>query len=278
MKRQVFLPIIHENPYFCFPESVGWYKEDPSHFAKREKNELNYFNLHVVLKGKGYLQTRKETHMLSQGDCFIYFPHEEQYYYSDKENPWEVVWVHFAGIHLTEFLIEKGIHQSNVWTLRLWSNIKDAIIELLNEAENYAILHPSVLSTLTYGILAEFITQIEPLTVNKGPDIYNKIVALLPKMRELSSKAFELKYWSDELNISTFYFCKIFKRTTGMTPTNFIMLCRLQKSKQLLMEQRDLTVRQIALECGYPSISYFGRLFLENEGVTPVEYRKQHST
>ncbi len=279
MKRQVFLPIIHENPYFCFPESVGWYEAEPTHFVKRDKNELNYFNLHVVLKGKGYLQSKKETHILSQGDCFLYFPYEEQHYYSDKETPWEVVWVHFAGNHLTEFLIEKGIHQSNVWTLRLWSNIKDAIIGLLKEAENFAILHPSVLSTLTYGVIAEFIAQIEPLTANKGgPDIYNRIVSLLPKMRELSSKPFELKYWSDELNISTFYFCKMFKKTTGMTPTNFIMLCRLQKSKQLLMEKCDLTVKQIALECGYPSISYFGRLFLENEGVTPVEYRKQHST
>lgn len=278
MKRQVFLPIIHENPYFCFPESVGWYRDEPTHFAKRDKNELNNFNLHVVLKGKGFLQTKKETHILSQGDCFLYFPGEAQCYYSDEDNPWEVVWVHFAGNHLSEFIIEKGIHLSNVWTLRLWSNVGDAILELLHEAENYAILHPAALSTLTYRIIMEFITQIEPLTVNKGPDIYKKIIALLPKMRELSSKPFVLKYWSDELNISTFYFCKIFKKTTGMSPSNFIMLCRLQKSKQLLMEKRDFTVRQISIECGYPSTSYFGRLFLENEAMTPAEYRRKHST
>ncbi|MFV0342849.1 MAG: hypothetical protein ACK5JH_08135, partial [Anaerocolumna sp.] len=74
MKRQVFLPFIHENPYFCFPESVGWYQEEPTHFLKRDKNELNYFNLHVILKGKGYLKTSKEIHTLSQGDCFLYFP------------------------------------------------------------------------------------------------------------------------------------------------------------------------------------------------------------
>jgi AraC-like DNA-binding protein len=67
----------------------------------------------------------------------------------------------------------------------------------------------------------------------------------------------------------------MFKKTTGISPTSFIMLCRLQKSKQLLMEKREWTVKQIALECGYPSISYFGRLFLENEGLTPLEYRKK---
>lgn len=274
MKRQVFLPIIHENPYFCFPEAVGWYKDEPQHCAIRAKNEFDYFNLHVVISGKGYLKSNNDIHMLQQGDSFLYFPSEEQYYYSDEEDPWEVVWVHFRGSYLKEFFIEKGFHLSNVWTLKLWNNIKIAIITLLEEAENSGILHQSTLSTLTYGIISEFLSQAETLTVNKG-DIYNKIVSLLPQMRELSSKPFELKYWADELNISTFYFCKMFKKTTGMSPTNFIMLCRLQKSKQLLMEKSEWTVKRIALECGYPSISYFGKIFLENEEVTPAEYRKR---
>lgn len=274
MKRQVFLPIVHENPYFCFPEAVGCYKDEPQHCAIREKNEFDSFNLHVVISEKGYLKSNNDVHMLQQGDSFLYFPSEEQYYYSDKENPWEVVWVHFRGSYLKEFFIEKGFHLSNVWTLKLWNNIKIAIITLLEEAENSGILHQSTLSTLTYGIISEFLSQAETLNVNKG-DIYNKIVSILPQMRELSSKPFELKYWADELNISTFYFCKMFKKTTGMSPTNFIMLCRLQKSKQLLMEKREWTVKRIALECGYPSISYFGKIFLENEGLTPAEYRKR---
>lgn len=274
MKRQVFLPIVHENPYFCFPESVGWYKDEPQHCAIREKNEFDYFNLHVVISGKGYLKSNNTVHMLQQGDSFLYFPSEEQYYYSDTEDPWEIVWVHFRGSYLKEFFIEKGFHLSNVWTLKLWNNIKINIFNLLKEAENSGILHQSTLSTLTYGIISEFLSQAEALTVNKG-DIYNKIVTILPKMRELSSKPFDLKYWADKLNISTFYFCKMFKKTTGMSPTNFIMLCRLQKSKQLLTEKSEWTVKRIALECGYPSISYFGKIFLENEGLTPAEYRKR---
>lgn len=275
MKRQIFLPMIHEHPYFCFPESVGWYKNEPEHCAFREKDSFHYFNLHVVLSGKGYLKTKNDVHALQQGDSFLYFPSEEQSYYSDTENPWEVIWVHFSGNYLKEFFIEKGFHLTNVWTLKLWENIKSAILHLLEEAECFAILHPSILSTLTYGIISEFIAQAEPLNTNKGVDIYNKIVGILPKMRELSAKPFELKYWAEELNISTYYFCKMFKKTVGMPPSNFIMLCRLQNSKQLLMEKRDWTVKQIAIECGYPSISYFGRIFLENEGLTPAEYRKK---
>lgn len=276
MKRQIFLPMIHENPYICFPEAVGWYKDEPQHCAIRNKNEFNCFNLHVVISGKGYLKSRNNVHILQQGDAFLYFPLEEQNYYADREDPWEIAWVHFNGSYLNEFFVEKGFHLSNVWTLKLWDNVNNAIINLLVEAEKSAILYQALLSTLTYGIISEFISQAAPLTANKGSDIYSRIVGVLPKMREISAKPFVLKYWADELSISTYYFCKMFKKTTGMSPTDFIMLCRLQKSKQLLVENREWTVKHVALECGYPSISYFGRLFLENEGLTPTEYRKKH--
>ncbi|MGF7145730.1 AraC-like DNA-binding protein [Anaerotaenia torta] len=275
MKQQIFLPSIHDNPYICFPEAVGWYRDEPQHSAERGRGELSYFNLHVVIGGKGYLKSKNGLHVLQQGDAFLYFPQEEQCYYSDRENPWEIVWVHFYGSYLREFLIERGFHLSHVWTLKLWGNVKNAIIKLLEEAKEYAILHQSVLSALTYGIIVEFISQAEPLTVNRGMDIYNRIVSVLPRMRESSAQPFDLKYWAEELKISTYYFCKMFKKATGMSPTNFIMLCRLQKSKQLLMEERDWTVKRVALECGYPSISYFGRIFLENEGMTPAQYRRK---
>lgn len=275
MQRQIFLPSIHNNPYFCFPEAVGWYKDEPEHCAIRERDEFNYFNLHIVIKGKGYLKSEKGIEVLQQGDSFLYFPMEEQLYYSDRENPWEIVWVHFHGLYLKEFFVEKGFHLSSVWTLKLWKNVKDAIIKLLEEAENHGILNPVTLSTFAYGAISEFISQAEPLTVNKGTDIYNKITWILPKMREMSVKPFELKYWAEELNISTFYFCKMFKKTVGISPTNFIMLCRLQKAKQLLIEKKDWTIKQVAIESGYPSISYFGKIFLENEGLTPAGYRKK---
>jgi hypothetical protein len=38
----------------------------------------------------------------------------------------------------------------------------------LDEAERFGIVHQSALSTLTYGIISEFISQAEALTVNKG--------------------------------------------------------------------------------------------------------------
>lgn len=275
MRRQIFLPLIHHHPYFCLPEAVGWYKEEKHHYVNRTKNEMDNFNLHIVVDGEGYIRRKDEMITLKAGDCFLYFPSEEQYYYAKEENPWEVLWVHFSGNYLREFLIEHGFHTSNVWTLKSFTRMNELMIQLLEEAEQHTILHPSVLSMLTYGILSEFIAQAVPLSITRTFDRYNQILAILPKMREESYKPFDLKRWSDQLKVSTYYFCRIFKKTTGMSTGEFITLCRIQRAKQLLIERKDWTVKQIALETGYPSISYFGKLFLENEGVTPQEYRKK---
>lgn len=277
MKRRIFLPVIQEHPYFCFPESVGWYNNHPRHSVIRKVGELKNYNLHLVIDGKGYLIANGITYTLQQGDAFLYFPMQEQVYYSDEENPWEVLWVHFNGNHLKEFFIERGFHRANVFTLKLWKNIYNSLIILLKEAEQYTILHPSTLSVLTYGIIAEFINQAVPLTPNKGYDLCDRIIDILPQMQKSSAYPFVLSQWSEQIGISTFYFCKMFKKTAGMSPSDFIKLCRLLNAKQLLLEKSDWTIKQIALEIGYPSISYFGRLFLENEGVSPTEYRKKHT-
>ncbi len=276
MKRQIFLPVLHNHPYFCFPESVGWSSDRPQHSIVRHENELDSFNLHLIVNGKGYLESNGVTYTLQQGDSFFYFPLQKQLYYSDLECPWEVVWVHFNGKLLKEFFMEMGYHQTKVWTLNSWKILFSNIILLLEEAEQSTILYPATLSALTYGVISEFITNASPLTRNRGFELFERITDILPEMRECSSRPFELQTWADHLNISSYYFCKSFKRVTGMTPTNFIKLCRLQKAKQLLLEKPDWSIKQIAIEVGYPSISYFGSVFLENEHESPGEYRRKH--
>ncbi|MFH5184535.1 helix-turn-helix domain-containing protein [Paenibacillus sp. TAB 01] len=92
-------------------------------------------------------------------------------------------------------------------------------------------------------------------------------------MQEQACRPFELDYWAAQAGVSTYYFCKLFRKVTQMTPMTFVTLCRLQLSKQWLLEKRELTVKQIANDAGYPSVSYFNKRFLEHEGLTPTDYR-----
>jgi len=61
-------------------------------------------------------------------------------------------------------------------------------------------------------------------------------------------------------NTSTFYFCKLFKRATGLTFTDYVARVRVEKAKPLLLD-RDRRVSEIAYDVGFQSLTHFNRVF-----------------
>ncbi|RYF89276.1 MAG: response regulator, partial [Chitinophagaceae bacterium] len=62
---------------------------------------------------------------------------------------------------------------------------------------------------------------------------------------------------------------------TGCSPNKFIRMIRLKKAKQLLKDPSN-SIASISLDCGYADPGYFARVFKQEEGVTPVEWREKH--
>lgn len=275
MQRQRHLPTLNEHEYFILPESIGWYRNKPEHKVYRPVGALNNFSIHFISGGRGWVESDSgERFALAQGDAFLYFPMQAQRYYSSEEEPWDVRWFHFYGHGLEDYMLERGFQRSNVWTVRHGEGLVQAHDALLQEAEEHAFLRPTRLSTLAYAALAEFVTQAAPLTGARAPGQADPVSPLLPRMQAEACEPFDLDYWAREAGVSASYFCKLFKKRTRMTPMTFITLCRIQLSKQWLLEKRELTVREIAASAGYPSTSYFNKRFLEQEGMTPTEYRE----
>jgi|HigsolmetaGSP12D_1036236.scaffolds.fasta_scaffold00999_6 AraC-like DNA-binding protein len=274
MLRQSHLPTFPGHRYFCFPASVGLYRDYPEHRVYRAQGSLNEFNLHFVAAGKGYVELGGRVHTLHKGDAFLFFPYAEQSYYSSEDDPWDIRWGHFYGDKVKEFLIERGFQRSTLWSLRQLKPLEDAHLALLQEAEEHAMLHETKLSALTYAFIVEFMNQAVPYASGGGVRTAERIAELLPEIRRKATEPFDLAYWAERAGVSVHYFCKLFRKATRMTPLAFVTLCRLQYGKQRLMEDPDLPVRQIALEAGYPSASYFDKRFREHEGMTPTEFRE----
>ena len=75
-------------------------------------------------------------------------------------------------------------------------------------------------------------------------------------------------------NTSTFYFCKMFKKVTGINFTDYLSRVRIEKSKNLLLNP-NLRVSEIAFEVGFQSLTHFNRVFKKILGQSPTEYRVQ---
>ena len=75
-------------------------------------------------------------------------------------------------------------------------------------------------------------------------------------------------------NTSTFYFCKMFKRNTGLNFTDYLSRVRIEKSKGLLLNP-NLRVSEIAFEVGFQSLTHYNRVFKKLLGLSPSGYRAQ---
>ena len=76
------------------------------------------------------------------------------------------------------------------------------------------------------------------------------------------------------VNSSPFYFCKMFKKGTGINFTEYLSRIRIERSKNLLLNPH-LRVSEIAFEVGFQSLTHFNRVFKNTVGQSPTHYREQ---
>ena len=73
-------------------------------------------------------------------------------------------------------------------------------------------------------------------------------------------------------SLSVSHFCREFKRTTSVSPMEYLTQVRCRQAMRRL-EDPTLTVTQIAMDCGFGSSQTFARAFRKNVGVSPSQYR-----
>ena len=78
---------------------------------------------------------------------------------------------------------------------------------------------------------------------------------------------------SNDIFVNKYYLCHYFKENTGMTLIDYVNIRRIAMAKALLADAQ-ISVADIAEQCGYNSSSYFGKKFREVVGMSPSEYRR----
>lgn len=78
---------------------------------------------------------------------------------------------------------------------------------------------------------------------------------------------------ANELGMSQYYFCHLFKRSTGVSPHQYLIQQRVGRAKQLL-RQPERTITSIALDCGFANQSHFAKCFRQSTGMNPNKFRK----
>lgn len=137
---------------------------------------------------------------------------------------------------------------------------------------------PDVLSFATYEQLRTWYTEklsvsCQNIMMRKEAQSSSVIDKAKDYISARYSKDISLDDVSREVDISPYYFSKIFKEETGENFIEYVTNIRIAKAKELL-QTSDLSIKEICGEVGYADPNYFSRTFKKNVGVTPTEYKE----
>lgn len=73
--------------------------------------------------------------------------------------------------------------------------------------------------------------------------------------------------------MSSHYFSKLFKQSTGITPHQYVICCRVERAKELL--RRGVAIADVATQVGFVDQSHLNRHFKRSLGITPKDFCKR---
>lgn len=73
------------------------------------------------------------------------------------------------------------------------------------------------------------------------------------------------------IQLSPYHFSRLFKQSTGFSPYQYILHCRINRAKQLL--RQPIALAEVAYSVGFVSQSHFHRHFKRIVGITPRQFR-----
>jgi AraC-like DNA-binding protein/ligand-binding sensor protein len=133
--------------------------------------------------------------------------------------------------------------------------------------------HESVLKLLE--IFAQHLSilsnQILVRQENSEPPVITKAKKYID---EHQTEDISLEDVAKAVNTSSFYFCKMFRKVTGINFTDYVSRLRIERAKNLLLNP-NLRISEIAYEVGFQSLTHFNRVFKRIAGQSPTDYRAQ---
>jgi len=240
----------------------------------------DYALVHTVLSGHGIYRTRGQSYTCRGGDSFVIFPGELFSYQADAEEPWHYVWVGFVGTHAYTLLDSMGItpehpvvRGARLPDLRpLYNSLNDTLQQ--TDDPLLADLEGSGWLRLILGQLGRICRGSGTSTDLDTAAIDRQIEQAIRFMSLHYTQPVSIDQLSRTLGYHRTHLSRMFKRTTGLSPKQYLMQIRLERA-QTLLSDTSIPVDQVASAVGFNDPLYFSKKFKEWAGTSPSAYRKE---
>ncbi len=247
-----------------------------SHHAQEHVTRLDgyqYFQWIQCRSGKGKLIIEGESFIVNENQAMLLYPNEPHEYYSISDK-WLVDWVSFGGFAAEKFLENYGMNKSGVFMVSNAEIILRKIETLLNMARSNGALIGIECSKILYELIMDILTY---ASADKDDFIfqqYSKLKPVFDYIDENYSKLITLEELAAAVEFTPEYLCTVFKKIMGIRIFEYINNVRIKNSKEIIINYKDMPIKEVAILCGYEDASYFCSIFKKQEKLTPGEFKK----
>jgi AraC-like DNA-binding protein len=233
---------------------------------------LDEFHLVLITKGEGVFESNATGAIkVSDGDIFLLFPDVWHRYKPKKSTGWTERWVGFSGTIATHFL-SNGFFNADAPVISKCNTAPvlhhfNTLFKLFDEA-SYGYQH------IASGVCIQLMAELHK--IKSGGTNLEGLNSMVSQAKSIMYKhingAIDLVEIASNLGVSYSKFRIDFKKQTGVSPLQYHLLLKIEKSKELLLNTKK-SQKEIAFELGFESDVYFNRLFKRKTGLAPGKFR-----
>jgi AraC-like DNA-binding protein len=251
----------------------GVHPHDCSLVRKRFNNSYGITYLH---QGAVSYRFNSQAEMLLEAPVvWIYFPGPLFTYGALKDSTWHNRFINFTGPRVKKY-IETGLfparEQPPVFKISQPERFKASFEELYEYLER-PVRNENRSVYLLEGLLLQLNEERNSQTLKDGLQ-NRKILKIYEEIQNEPEAEWDFKFESERLKMSYSHFRRLFKQSSGTSPMQLVIRCRLEKAAKLMVKT-DKSMDEIASESGIEDIHYFSRLFKKYFFMPPGKYRRE---
>lgn len=254
----------------------GWEKCAPLHsFGPAVRN---HYLFHLVLAGHGTLCSAASDgvdheYHLSAGSGFLICPGQVNTYWADEQDPWTYAWVEIDGIQAQKRFEQAGLDRDHpvykARTHQLHQPVSQEITYIANHKDRSA-LHLLGHLYLFLDALTQASASRREVRSQSQKGFY--IQEALTYIAQNYQRDITVEKIAEACNLNRTYFGRMFKKTIGHTPQEYLTRFRMARAIDL-MRSTDYPISRIAQMVGYPNPLHFTKVFKKEFGISPRAWR-----
>ena len=264
-----------------------WSIDIESRMRPYVKHSHTRFEITVVNSGSGEYTTESAVYPMCPGDVFVFSSNEIHCITKTGEDGLSITNLHFEPRYLNqEFSDSYGdsylnfcFYHSEEFQNRIPADQAENLRyhhtmikqEFLNRQDQYPLAIQAHMHLMLIDLLRNHSYRDSSHTKAAMFDI----LPVYDYIEEHLCEELTLSVLSDIAGMSPNYLSHIFKQLNGITLWEYIIAKRIEKAAKLLRSNKhNLTILEIALQCGFNNTVNFNKAFKKQKGITPSELRK----